>query len=176
METVLPWQFFQAATFVSSGTFKKERPAGINKHTQRKIHLWIDFLLLWLKVKFKNNLCLFSRGKIPGPDILTSEQKPFPVWLSPSRLLLQTLMSSGTRWGRRCHMRPLWGDWCSRAHRGCNMWRGGICTWHHGTSCMGSTHLLYLRKRQLAGLCLRKVDDDHVGAFQRSRTAASKLF
>lgn len=77
METDLPWQFFQAATFVSSGTFKKERPAGINKHTQRKIHLWIDFLLLWLKVKFKNNLCLFSRGKIPGPDILTSEQKPF---------------------------------------------------------------------------------------------------
>ena len=175
METDLPWQFFQAATFVSSGTFKKERPARINKHTQEKYIFQLIFFWWDWRSNVKTASVSFLEGKFP-PQIWWPLTEVVPAWVSPSGLLLQMLMSGGTCWGRRCHRWPLWGEWCSRAHRGCNMWGGGICTWHYGTSCMGSTHLLYLRKRQLAGLWLRKADDDHVVASQRSKTAASKLF
>lgn len=82
---------------------------------------------------------------------------------SPSGLLLQTLMSSRTYGGRRCRRWPVWGYWCSRAHRRCNMRGGGICTRHHGTSCLGSTHLLYLRKRHFAEWCFGKANN--VAAF-----------
>lgn len=40
----LPWKFFQAATLVSSRTFKKERPGGTHKDKSTGMRLkWFSF-------------------------------------------------------------------------------------------------------------------------------------
>ena len=66
METDLPWQFFQAATFVSSGTFKKERPAEINKHTQGRYIFELIFFCCDWRSNIKTTSVSFLEGKFPS--------------------------------------------------------------------------------------------------------------
>lgn len=136
----LPWKFFQAATLVSSRTFKKERPGGTHKDKSTGIRLkWFSFA-----VKKQNK-------KKNSFSFISSDQCSSPLGL--------TLMSSWTHRGMQCGKCPLRGYCYSRAHRGCNMRGRGICTQHHGTSCLGSTHLVYLQKRQFANWSSGETND-----------------